>query len=92
MLKLLQRDMKRPGATTHGMRSSFRTWCSERTSFPSEVADIALAHGSKDKIRAAYDRAEFREQRRQLADQWNAFCSMPSSRTTGDVIAFGRGA
>lgn len=91
MLRLLQRDLKRPDATMHGFRATFRTWCSERTNFPSEVADIALAHGSKDAIRAAYDRATFREQRRKLAETWGAFCSTSSSRPTGDVIAFGRG-
>jgi integrase len=90
MLRLLQRDMKRRGATLHGMRATFRTWCSERTHFPAAVAEISLAHGNKDRIEAAYNRAEFREQRRQLADAWGAFCSMPSSRPTGDVVPIHR--
>ena len=30
-------------ATIHGMRSSFRQWCAERTNFPREVAELALA-------------------------------------------------
>ena len=31
-------------ATVHGFRSSFRDWAAERTSFPREVAEMALAH------------------------------------------------
>ena len=92
MLRLLQRDMKRRDATIHGFRASYRTWISEKTNFKREVAEISLAHGNKDRVEAAYARAEFREHRRQLSDAWGAFCSMPSSRPTGDVIAFGRGA
>jgi integrase len=88
LLRLLQCDMNRPDATVHGMRASFRTWCSERTSFPREVAEISLAHGNKDKIEAAYDRAEFREHRRQLATMWGEFLAKPSSRPAGDVVAF----
>jgi integrase len=30
------------GATVHGFRSSFRTWCSEQTNFPREIAEAAL--------------------------------------------------
>jgi integrase len=88
MLRLLQRDMRRSDATVHGFRASFRTWIDERTNVKREVAEIALAHGNKDKVEAAYARAEFREQRRQLSDSWGAFCSMPSIRTSGDVVAF----
>ena len=71
---------------------SYRTWISEKTNFKREVAEISLAHGNKDRVEAAYARAEFREQRRQLSDAWGAFCSMPSSRPSGDVIDFKRGA
>jgi hypothetical protein len=33
-------------ATTHGFRSAFRTWCGERTNFPREIAEAALAHAA----------------------------------------------
>jgi hypothetical protein len=84
--------MRRRDATVHGFRATYRTWIDERTSFKREVAEISLAHGNRDKVEAAYARAAFREQRRQLADAWGAFCDMPSVRPSGDVIAFGRGA
>ncbi len=34
----------RKGVTTHGMRSTFSTWRAERTTFPKELAEFALAH------------------------------------------------
>jgi integrase len=88
MRRLLQQGLTRPTATPHGMRATYRTWCSERTSFPREVAEISLAHGNRDKVEAAYNRAEFREHRRQLSAAWGAFCSRPSGRPAGDVVAF----
>ena len=35
--------------TVHGFRSSFRDWCAERSNFPREIAEAALAHTLKDK-------------------------------------------
>ena len=40
MLRLL-RDI-RPGYVPHGFRSTFRTWCAERTSYPHIVCELAL--------------------------------------------------
>jgi integrase len=45
------------GVTTHGMRSSFRDFCAERTSFPREVIEAALAHAVGDATEAAYLRS-----------------------------------
>ena len=45
-------------ATDHGFRSSFKDWASERTSFPHELSEMALAHAIKDKAEAAYRRGE----------------------------------
>ena|ERR1700730_9296514 len=36
-----------------GFRSTFRDWAAERTSFPREVAEMALAHTISDKVEAA---------------------------------------
>ena len=43
--------------TPHGMRSSFRDWCSE-TGVAREVAEAALAHVVKNKVEAAYARSD----------------------------------
>ena len=43
-LEMVLRRMKVEGATVHGFRSTFRDWAGERTQFPREVAEAALAH------------------------------------------------
>ncbi|MGP0091975.1 MAG: tyrosine-type recombinase/integrase [Xanthobacteraceae bacterium] len=58
---MLLRRMGRDDLTAHGFRSTFRDWCSERTNFPSEVAEMALAHAVGDKVEAAYRRGDLFE-------------------------------
>jgi integrase len=74
MLKLLER-MGRDDLTVHGFRSTFRDWASERTNFPGEVVEMALAHTIESKTEAAYRRGDLFEKRRRLMDAWAAFCS-----------------
>jgi len=74
MLKLLKR-MGRADLTTHGFRSTFRDWAAERTNFPREVAEMALAHTVGDKAEAAYRRGDLFQKRRQLMDAWSRFCT-----------------
>ena len=62
-------------ATVHGMRSSFRDWAAEQTSFPGEVVEAALAHTIGNKVEAAYRRTNYLEKRRGLMDAWAAFIS-----------------
>ena len=59
--------------TAHGFRSSFRDWASERTNFPNEVCEMALAHAIKSKVEAAYRRGDPFEKRRQLMASWADF-------------------
>jgi len=42
----------------HGFRSTFRTWASEATNFPAEIAEAALAHRNPNKVEAAYLRSQ----------------------------------
>jgi integrase len=83
MLMLLRR-MSRGDLTAHGFRSSFRDWAAECTSFPTEVAEMALAHTVSDKVEAAYRRGDLFQKRRQLADAWAAFCDAPAF--AGEVV------
>lgn len=69
MLKVI-RDMKIVGVTVHGFRSSFADWSAERTSFPKEVAEKALAHCIPNAVEAAYRRTDFFDKRRILMDEW----------------------
>jgi integrase len=77
-LLMTLRRMERGELTTHGFRSTFRDWAAERTSFPAEVAEMALAHAVGDKVEAAYRRGDLFEKRRQLADAWAKFCTQPA--------------
>jgi integrase len=77
LLRLLQR-MGRGDLTAHGFRSSFRDWAAERTHFPSEVAEMALAHAVGSKVEAAYRRGDMFEKRRRLMDAWAEFCGKPA--------------
>ncbi|MEI6560265.1 MAG: site-specific integrase, partial [Rhodospirillaceae bacterium] len=59
--------------TPHGFRSTFRTWVAERTAYPHEVAEAALAHTQGDKVVAAYQRGDLFDKRRRLMDEWADF-------------------
>ena len=54
----------------HGFRSSFRDWSSEVSSFPREVAEMALAHVVENKVEAAYRRGDLFAKRRQMMQAW----------------------
>lgn len=73
MQKVLQR-MGRRDITVHGFRSSFRDFAGERTHFPREVAEAALAHVVGDATERAYRRGDALEKRRGLMDAWAAWC------------------
>lgn len=73
LLKIL-RYAKLP-FTVHGFRSSFRDWAAERTGYPGEVAEAALAHTVANKVEAAYRRTKYLDKRRKLMREWAAFCS-----------------
>jgi integrase len=67
------------GVTSHGFRSTFRDWASERTNFSREVAEAALAHTLRDKVEAAYRRGDLFLKRRRLMEAWAQFCNSPAS-------------
>jgi integrase len=75
------------GATVHGFRSTFKDWASERTSFPSEVSEMALAHAISDKVEAAYRRGELIHKRAAMMEQWARFLLNPPS---ANVVPIGR--
>jgi integrase len=72
---MLLRRMGRGDLTAHGFRSTFRDWAAERTNFPSEVAEMALAHVVGNKVEAAYRRGDLFEKRRRLMGAWADFLS-----------------
>ena len=76
--------MGRSDLTVHGFRSTFRDWVSESTSYPRDVAEMALAHAIEDKSEAAYRRGDLIEKRRALMSDWAAHCAV--ERVGGDVV------
>jgi len=84
---MLLRRMGRGDLTTHGFRSTFSDWCSERTNFPAEVPEMALAHTVSDKVEAAYRRGDLFQKRRQVMDAWARYCTAPVSSATVVSIA-----
>jgi integrase len=84
LLKVLER-MDYGDLTAHGFRATFKTWASERTHFPRELVEAALAHVLDDKTEAAYQRGDLLEKRRRLMDAWGEFCAKPA--LAGTVVS-----
>ncbi len=72
-------------AVPHGFRSTFRDWASERTNYPRDVAEMALAHAIGDATEAAYRRGDLFDKRRLMMNAWAAFCAKTEARK-GAVI------
>jgi integrase len=81
---MLLRRMDRDDLTTHGFRSTFRTWAAECTTYPREIAEAALAHVVGDATEQAYQRGDVFEKRRKLMDAWATYCTKPAR--TGPMI------
>jgi integrase len=59
-------------AVPHGFRSTFRDWAAEMTTYPNEMAEIALAHEVGSAVERAYRRGDQLEKRRAMMDDWAA--------------------
>lgn len=68
VLKRMQVD-----AVPHGFRSTFRDWAGDRTNYPKELAEAALAHTLENKVEAAYRRSDALERRRSMMEDWALF-------------------
>ena len=68
----LDRVSGRP-AVPHGLRSTFRDWAAERTEYPRDVAEIALAHVVGSEVERAYRRGDMLERRRVMMAAWGRF-------------------
>ncbi|ODV13505.1 MAG: integrase [Rubrivivax sp. SCN 70-15] len=89
-LAAVLRRMEVP-AVPHGFRSTFRDWAAERTNYPRDVAEMALAHAIGDKVEAAYRRGDLFDKRARMMNEWAQFLARVESK--GDVIPMrGRGA
>jgi integrase len=78
MLTVLDRMGERPNTTVHGLcRATFSTWANETAAARPDVIEACLSHLEGNKIRAAYNRAQFMSERRALLEAWADFLSKP---------------
>jgi len=77
-------------ATVHGFRSTFRDWCAESTSYPNEVAEMALAHTVSSAVERAYRRGNLLAKRARLMRDWCRYINSPVS--SGEVVGIREGA
>jgi integrase len=86
----MHRALKRMGNyhayTVHGFRSTFRDWAAERTNYPGEVVEMALAHAVGNKVEAAYRRGDLFEKRKRLMADWAKYCETPTAKARGTVV------
>lgn len=61
-------------ATVHGFRASFRNWCADN-GVDSDTAERALAHTISNKVRAAYERSDRLEARREVMQRWGSYAT-----------------
>jgi integrase len=92
---VLWRELQRMGRkdlTVHGFRSTFRDWAAERTNYPHEVCEQALAHSIGSAVEKAYRRGDLFDKRRRLMEEWARYCgaALPT-RTSGKVVALRHG-
>lgn len=71
-------------AVPHGFRSTFTDWVAERTSYPSEVREMALAHAIGNDTEAAYRRGDLFDKRRNLMTDWAKFIGTAPAK--GNVV------
>jgi integrase len=81
----LIRRLGYPDVTVHGMRSVFRDWAGETTSFPHDVCEAALAH-LRGKTERAYQRGDLFNKRRRLMDAWSEYCTSTPRQISADVV------
>lgn len=81
MLAVLDRMGERKRTTVHGLcRATFSTWAYETAAARPDVIEACLAHREADKVKAAYNRAQFTEERRLLLKSWSGYLTRPSAQ------------
>lgn len=80
MLSVLDRLGVRDQTTVHGVcRSTFSTWANETAAARPDVIEACLAHREGDRVRRAYNRAGFADERRALLEAWSDYLSKPAA-------------
>jgi integrase len=72
-------------ATVHGFRASASTILNEVLGFDKDVVERQLAHKEPNKVRAAYNRAEYLAERREMMQRWADYIDDIASRSATTV-------
>jgi integrase len=82
LLTTLDRLGRRQETTAHGLcRATFSTWAYETAAARPDVIEACLAHKEADRVKAAYNRAQFTGERRALMDAWAEYLEGKRSAT-----------
>ncbi len=73
--------------TGHGFRALAST-CLNEQGFPPDVIELQLAHAERNKVRAAYNRAQRLEERRKMMQSWADY--LDGLKTGSNVAPIGR--
>jgi integrase len=85
----VDRQSNRP-AVPHGLRSTFRDWAAEMTTFPGDMAEVALAHKINNAVEASYRRGDMIEKRRRMMGEWSVFLMAGAQESTVLEVRFGQ--
>jgi integrase len=78
LLAALDRLGMREQTTVHGLcRATFSTWAYETAAARPDVIEACLAHKEADRVKAAYNRAQFADERRALMKAWAEYLERP---------------
>ncbi|MFV8455426.1 integrase arm-type DNA-binding domain-containing protein [Vibrio owensii] len=61
---------------SHGLRALGSTILNEQAQFAGDLVEAALAHVDKDKVRGAYNRSQYVEQRRDMMQWWSDYVEL----------------
>jgi len=89
MLAVLDRMDMRDVTTVHGLRATFSTWAYETNAARPDVIEACLAHSETDRVKAAYNRAQFAEERKALLAAWAGYLEAPPA---SNVVPISRAA
>jgi len=70
--------------TGHGFRALARTTIRENLGYDADVIERQLAHGKRNKVAAAYDRAQFLAKRKIMMQEWSDF--LDRTACSGNII------
>jgi integrase len=66
--------------TGHGFRALAMTTLKERLNYQHDIVDRQLAHAARNKVDAAYDRAQFLPQRKKMMQDWANFIDVQAQK------------